>query len=193
MTKTAMKAYMDKNDRLIIIIDQPGAGLTELVKSFLGGNIPEVQHLDAPAPMPTPEIDTTGMKEVAPSQQAAKPAKFIRNKETEEAAPNGSAPESQAAPKPPAAPKPDKKRGRKAADADMKNSASSPESDAKPGMNVQLIECMTVFELQDYLRSRSSDQKLVAILAEQVHAPLDFVLNTKSEREIRAIAQKLAN
>lgn len=178
MTKTAMKAYMDKNNRLIIIIDEPGAGLTELVRSFLGGSIPEVQHLDAPAPMTTPEIDATGMKEVVPSQPAAKPAKFIRNKEAAET---------------PAAPKPDKKKEDKVRDTDAGNTACEPGSAAKTRMDVQLIECMTVFELQDYLRNRSGDQKLIAILAEQAHAPLDFVLNTKSEREIRAIAQKLAN
>lgn len=45
--------------------------------------------------------------------------------------------------------------------------------------NTLLVECMTVFELQDYLRSRSNDEKLVAILAETVHTPLDFVLHTK--------------
>lgn len=187
MIKTAMKAYMDKSNRLIIIIDQPGTGLTELVKSFLGGSIPEVQHLDAPAPMPTPEIDTTGMKEIAPTQQTAKSAKFIRNKEAAGTVPNGNPPET------PAAPKPDKKRESKVPAADAGNHPSAQERAFEPAMDVQLIECMTVFELQDYLRSRSGDQKLIAILAEQVHAPLDFVLNTKSEREIRAIAQKLAN
>lgn len=187
MTKTAMKAYMDKNNRLIIIIDQPGAGLTELVKTFLGGSIPEVQHLDAPAPMTTPEINTTGMKELAPSQQAAKSAKFIRNKEAAGSAPNANPPET------PAATKPDQKMEHKVQDTDADNSTSVPGRVSEPGMDVQLIECMTVFELQDYLRSRSGDQKLIAILAEQVHAPLDFVLNTKSEREIRAIAQQLAN
>lgn len=181
MTKTAMKAYMDKNDRLIIIIDQPGAGLTELVRSFLGGSLPEVQHLDAPAPMTTPEIDTTGMKEVTPPQQTAKHAKFIRNKEATETAPKENTP------------KQEKREGRKAQNADAGNNAIVPKSTSGPGMDVQLIECMTVFELRDYLRSRSGDQKLIAILAEQVHAPLDFVLNTKPEREIRAIAQKLAN
>lgn len=187
MTNTAMKAYMDKNNRLIIIIDQPGAGLTELVRSFLGGSIPEVQHLDTPAPMTTPEIDTTGMKEVVPLQHVAKTAKFIRNKEAAETAPNGNSPET------PAAPKPNKKSECKVQDTDAGNSSSVPRSVSEPGMNMQLIEYMTVFELQDYLRSRSGDQKLIAILAEQVRAPLDFVLNTKSEREIRAIAQKLAN
>lgn len=197
MAKTAMKAYMDKNDRLIIIIDQPGAGLTELVKSFLGGSIPEVQHLDAPTPMSTPEIDTTGMKEIIPPRQTAKPAKFIRNK-------NNSISVSSDKPAADASQK---------TSADMISEKTTPEEmkpeEVKVGENgtpvsisnntafaessVQLVECMTVFELQDYLRARSNDEKLVAILAENTHAPLDFILHVKSEREIRAIAKKLAN
>lgn len=188
MKKTAMKAYMDGNNRLIIIIDEPGAGLTDLVRSFLGGSIPEVQHLGAPAPMATPDIDTSGMKEMSPAQPAAKPAKFIRNKETAESVAASSS-TAEVLPPPDADKNPEHTMPRKATE----NNMSVDGNTAIREMNVQLIECMTVFELQDYLRSRSGDQKLVAILTEQVHAPLDFVLHTKSEREIRAIAQKLAN
>lgn len=188
MTKTAMKAYMDKNDRLIIIIDQPGVGLTELVKSFLGGYIPAVQHLDTPPPMSLPDIDTTGMKEIIPPKQS-KLAKFIRNKEHVSPVPN-----DETADTPQVSPVEDKQEETVSAELRKEEEAVPASKDTSLAENnLQLIECMTVFELQDYLRSRSSDEKLVAILAEKVHAPLDFVLHTKSEKEIRAIAQKLVN
>lgn len=185
MKKTTMKAYMDSHDRLIIIIDEPGTGLTELVKSFLGGSLPEVQHLDAPAPMQMPDISTEGMEEITPTQQVTKPAKFIRSKETTGVTSNGKVTAATAAPTPV------EKLEQK--EPDKKCSTPSEESTSVPEMNLQLIECMTVFELQDYLRSKGGDHKLIAILTERMHAPLDFILNTKSEREIRAIAQELAN
>lgn len=189
MTKPAVKAYMDNNDRLIIVIDHPGAGLSELVKTFLGGCIPEVQHLDVPAPMPAPEIDTTGMKEVVPLRQTTKPAKFIRNKvKASPAMDSGGSGTTQA---PPAENIQEKKQPVETKREEK--AVPAPENIEATESNMLLIECMTVFELQGYLRSRSGDQKLIAILAEKLHAPLDFVLHTKSEREIRAIAQKLAN
>lgn len=202
MTKTAMKAYMDKNDRLIIIIDQPGAGLTELVKSFLGGSIPEVQHLDAPTPMSTPEIDTTGMKEITSPQQTTKPAKFIRNKENSTPVSSGK-PSADAALKisadmisektKPEEAKPEKTKSEEAKVEENSTPVSVSNNTESTESSVQLVECMTVFELQDYLRARRNDEKLVAILAENTHAPLDFILHVKSEREIRDIAKKLAN
>lgn len=189
MTKPVMKAYMDKNDRLIIVIDQPEAGLTELVKMFLGGCIPEVQHLDVPAPMPAPEIDTTSMNEIVPTQQTTKPAKFIRNKEKPSPAFNGEVSGTTQAPYAESVQE-------KTEPVEMKKEEKvvpAPENIDATESNMQQVECMTVFELQDYLRSRSSDQKLIAILAEKLHTSLDFALHTKSEREIRTIALKLAN
>lgn len=189
MTKTAMKAYMDKDDRLIIIIDQPGAGLTELVKSFLGGCIPAVQHLDTPVPMPTPDIDTTGLQEIDSQRQFTKPAKFIRKQES--ASPIL---DDKATNPPQVSLAEDKHEERVPSETKKEKEITIKPNNKLPiEHNTQLVECMTVFELQDYLRSRSNDEKLVAILAETVHTPLDFVLHTKSERELRAIAQKLAN
>lgn len=73
MNYESMKVFRDGN-QLVIVLENAGKELEGMVMSMIGGNIPKVEHLSPPAPIPKERPDIENMKEMS----QAKPAKFIQ-------------------------------------------------------------------------------------------------------------------
>lgn len=73
MNYESMKVFRDGN-QLVIVLENAGKELEGMVMSMIGGNIPKVEYLSPPAPIPKERPDIENMKEMS----QAKPAKFIQ-------------------------------------------------------------------------------------------------------------------
>lgn len=168
-----MRAFQDGR-RLVIVIEDADDGMLSLVRAMLSGNIPAVQHLAPPPPMEPPKVEVQDMTEVLPASMETTP-KFIQKNmeqnlyEAED----------------------------KTAEQSLSGNSQQEEiwdtcnDSGKSEMNFD-IDHASYFETRDFLLSQRGNVHLKEILyAKSKSWDLDFVLNVKSEKELKEIARQL--
>ncbi len=168
-----MRAFQDGR-RLVIVIEDADDAMLSLVRAMLSGNIPAVQHIAPPPPMEPPKAEGQHMTELLPDSIGTTP-KFIQknigqtsfeagNKFTEQSS-NHSCPREDG----------------------PRSLIDSKES----GMDFDIGHA-SYFETRDFLLSQRENTRLKEILyARTKSRDLDFVVNVKSEKELKEIARQL--
>ena len=169
-----MRAFQDGR-RLVIVIEDADDAMLSLVRAMLSGNIPAVQHIAPPPPMEPPKADIQNMTELLPDPIGTTP-KFIQ-----------------------------KNIGQTSFDAGDKLAEQSSNHiclredgpkhsfvDSKEfGIDFDIGHA-SYFETRDFLLSQRENTRLKEILyARTKSRDLNFVVNVKSEKELKEIARQL--
>lgn len=185
----SMRVFKDGN-QLVIVLDNAGEAMEKMVMGLINGEIPQATHLSPPAPISKKRPDISSMKEVTP----AKPAKFIQ--ESQKSSDMRTVrleedPEEKA--------KEEREKNMDAQPSKEEGVKQNPNFAAEKSEEGSIKEAplkdpkfMNYFELRDFLESNRDNTDLKELLMTRYYTDdLMFVINTKGERELRELVEKI--
>lgn len=176
---THLHAYKD-GERLILVMENAGDQLENLIKSLLPGDMQQVRHLAEPDQAETPKLDFKSMDELPISPTPGNSPKFVRNKNNNQVG-NLQEPDVQ--------PETEGSDRIKLIGSQSTNESTSVMPDRK------LVERMSIFQLRAFIRKHATDRRLLPFLT-KLHTDynqLEHTLHVKSEQSVRELAMVLVS